>query len=174
MKPIHPLTEAQRIFAEQHHEFIYRYLNRRHLDIEKYYDVAVFGYLEAVQNYLENPELQQYRFSVIANVAMRNALAAEQQKQNRPLLAAYQEIYCDDFFLFQDENMTEAWNDQNHLLVILAYLTPKERQMVQLKANGYTYREIATICRTSLYDINSRFYQLRQKVKAYTQMGEFF
>ena len=50
---MHPLTEEQRIFAEKHHDFIYQYLNGRHLNIEDYYDTAVFGYLEAVQDYLE-------------------------------------------------------------------------------------------------------------------------
>ena len=66
MKALHPLTEEQRIFAEKHHDFIYQYLNGRHLNIEDYYDTAVFGYLKAVQDYLEKPELQQYRFSTIA------------------------------------------------------------------------------------------------------------
>ena len=80
MKALHPLTEEQRIFAEKHHDFIYQYLNGRHLNIEDYYDTAVFGYLEAVQDYLEKPELQQYRFSTIARIAMRDALAAEWKK----------------------------------------------------------------------------------------------
>ena len=71
MKALHPLTEEQRIFAEKHHDFIYQYLNGRHLNIEDYYDTAVFGYLKAVQDYLEKPELQQYRFSTIARIAMR-------------------------------------------------------------------------------------------------------
>ena len=47
MKALHPLTEEQRIFAEKHHDFIYQYLNGRHLNIEDYYDTAVFGYLKA-------------------------------------------------------------------------------------------------------------------------------
>ena len=51
MKALHPLTEEQRIFAEKHHDFIYQYLNGRHLNIEDYYDTAVFGYLKAVQDY---------------------------------------------------------------------------------------------------------------------------
>ena len=38
MKTLHPLTEEQRIFAEEHHDFIYQYLNGRHLGIEEYYD----------------------------------------------------------------------------------------------------------------------------------------
>ena len=33
MKALHPLKEEQRIFAEKHHDFIYQYLNGRHLNI---------------------------------------------------------------------------------------------------------------------------------------------
>ena len=54
MKALHPLTEDREFFAEKHHDFIYQYLNGRHLNIEDYYDTAVFGYLKAVQDYLEN------------------------------------------------------------------------------------------------------------------------
>lgn len=84
MKALHPLTEEQRIFAEKHHDFIYQYLNGRHLNIEDYYDTAVFGYLKAVQDYLEKPELQQYRFSTIARIAMRDALATEWKNRTGP------------------------------------------------------------------------------------------
>ncbi len=96
MKALHPLTEEQRIFAEKHHDFIYQYLNGRHLNIEDYYDTAVFGYLKAVQDYLEKPELQQYRFATIARIAMRDALATEWKKQNRPMRRAYLEEYQED------------------------------------------------------------------------------
>ena len=151
MKALHPLTEEQRIFAEKHHDFIYQYLNGRHLNIEDYYDTAVFGYLKAVQDYLEKPELQQYRFSTIARIAMRDALATEWKKQNRPMRRAY---------------LAEAMDDRNRLLALLAYLTPKERQVIHLQADGYTYHEIAEICNITSHGVHSRFYRLRRKVRS--------
>ena len=135
MKALHPLTEEQRIFAEKHHDFIYQYLNGRHLNIEDYYDTAVFGYLKAVQDYLEKPELQQYRFSTIARIAMRDALATECKKQNRPMRRAYLEEYQEDtaeldaFLPTRQEPLAEAMDDRNRLLALLAYLPPKERQV---------------------------------------------
>lgn len=96
MKALHPLTEEQRIFAEKHHDFIYQYLNGRHLNIEDYYDTAVFGYLKAVQDYLEKPELQRTASPPSPASAMRDALATEWKKQNRPMRRAYLEEYQED------------------------------------------------------------------------------
>lgn len=172
MKALHPLTEEQRIFAEKHHDFIYQYLNGRHLNIEDYYDTAVFGYLKAVQDYLEKPELQQYRFSTIARIAMRDALATEWKKQNRPMSWAYLEEYQEDtaeldvFLPVRQERLAEAMDDRNRLLALLAYLTPKERQVVHLQADGYTYHEIAEICNITSHGVHSRFYRLRRKVRS--------
>ncbi|WP_162610254.1 RNA polymerase sigma factor [Lachnoclostridium sp. An118] len=172
MKALHPLTEEQRIFAEEHHDFIYQYLNRRHLSIEEYYDTVVFGYLEAVQDYLEKPELKQYQFSTIARIAMRNALAREWEKQSRPMRKAFLEEYEDDttsldeFLPSRQERLAEAMDDRSRLLALLAYLTPKERQVVHLQANGYTYHEIAEICKISSHGVNSRFCRLRRKVRS--------
>lgn len=175
MKTLHPLTEEQRIFAEEHHDFIYQYLNGRHLGIEEYYDTVVFGYLEAVQDYLEKPELQQYRFSTIARIAMRNALAREWEKQSRPMRKAFLEEYEDDtasldeFLPSRQERLAETMDDQDRLLALLSYLTPKERRVVRLQADGYTYREIAEKCSITFHGVNSRFYRLRKKVRTLEQ-----
>ena len=54
-------------------------------------------------------------------------------------------------------------DDRNRLLALLAYLTPKERQVVHLQADGYTYHEIAEICNITSHGVHSRFYRLRRK-----------
>ena len=42
------LTEEQRHFAAENHNLIYTYLWDRRLEVDDYYDIAVFGYLRAV------------------------------------------------------------------------------------------------------------------------------
>ena len=49
------LTEEQRQFAAENHNLIYKYLWDRRLEIDDYYDIAVFGYLRAVKRYLTEP-----------------------------------------------------------------------------------------------------------------------
>ena len=60
-----PLTPEQVCFAAKHHRLIYKYLKKRHLPKEEYYDVVVFGYLKAIQDYHSKKDLQQYAFSTI-------------------------------------------------------------------------------------------------------------
>ena len=48
MKNMRTLTEEQKIFAEQHHMLVERFLWKNHLERAEFYDVVIFGYLEAV------------------------------------------------------------------------------------------------------------------------------
>lgn len=40
-----PMTPAQQLFAEEHHNLVYAFLNEKKLPEDEYYDVVVFGYL---------------------------------------------------------------------------------------------------------------------------------
>ena len=70
---LRPLTEKEQKFAEVNHELIYSFLSERNLNKDDYYDIVIFGYLRAVQEYCENPELYRYKFSTLAWKHMRNA-----------------------------------------------------------------------------------------------------
>ena len=59
------LTDEQRQFAAENHNLIYKYLWDRRLEIDDYYDIAVFGYLRAVKRYLTEPWLRRYQFSTV-------------------------------------------------------------------------------------------------------------
>lgn len=39
-----PMTPAQQLFAEEHHNLVYAFLNEKKLPEDEYYDVVVFGY----------------------------------------------------------------------------------------------------------------------------------
>lgn len=78
-----PLTDEQRAFAEEHHDLIYAFIKKNHLNESDFYDVLALRYMSAVQRYFEHPELRQYAFSTIAFGAMRSAMGHEFQKINR-------------------------------------------------------------------------------------------
>ena len=65
-----PLTPAECDFAAEHHDLIGAYLSMAGLPWDDFYDIAVFGYLRAVRQYLAQPEPQGVRFAVIAIQAM--------------------------------------------------------------------------------------------------------
>ena len=77
------LSLEQRQFAAEQHNLIYAYLNEKGLYHEEYYDIAAFGYLQAVKRYLTQPALRQYAFSTIAWRAMRQSIAAFHRSEER-------------------------------------------------------------------------------------------
>ena len=46
-----PLTKEQQEFAAEHHGLVYKFLNDNRLAEDEFYDVIIFGYLKAVQDF---------------------------------------------------------------------------------------------------------------------------
>ena len=55
MSKLHEMTPLQKQFAEEHQNVVFRFLNKKGLPVDDYYDIVIFGYLQAVQEYDENP-----------------------------------------------------------------------------------------------------------------------
>ena len=51
MRALRPMTQEERDFAEQHHNLVIDFLRYRRLPMDEFYDVVIFGYLSAVQQY---------------------------------------------------------------------------------------------------------------------------
>lgn len=66
MSKLHEMTYLQKQFAEEHQNVVFRFLNQKELPIDDYYDIVIFGYLQAVQEYDENPALSRFQFTTIA------------------------------------------------------------------------------------------------------------
>ncbi|MCI8521260.1 MAG: hypothetical protein HFE51_09885 [Clostridia bacterium] len=77
------LTERQEQFLAEHHYLVENFLRYRNLPMDEFYDVVIFRFLRAVQQYDEREDLQQYAFSTIANNAMRSALSNHFAKEKR-------------------------------------------------------------------------------------------
>lgn len=168
------LSSEEKIFAEKNHYMVERFLSSNGLDESDFYDVVIFGYLHAVQEYLENPELSRYQFSTIAWRQMKDCMINELISQNRPKrnapMADYHENYekasLDDLLPNRMDVMAETIDNQNCLCILLSHLTPKEMEVIHLKADGYTYREIANYCGITMSGINSRIQRMRQRLRS--------
>lgn len=173
MKKIHELTPEQQEFAGRHHNLVYKFLWRSHLDEEEFYDIVIFGYLEAVQDYLEKPELLRFKFSTVAWIKMRCCVISEYIYQNRPKRNAPMGTYHEEFDTavlnqFLPNRMTaiaETLDNQTLAIRLLSHLTPKEKTVVQLKAEGYTYKEIAEQCNITTHGVDNRFYRMRKRLR---------
>lgn len=80
-KMTQPLTPVEKEFAEQYHPFVLRYLAIYKLPASEWYDVAIFGYLRAVRDWLSIPKLHKYKFSTIAFKNMSRAVCEERNYQ---------------------------------------------------------------------------------------------
>ena len=77
------LTERQRRFAEDNHHILEEYLRRKHLPLDDFYDVVVFGYLRAVKHYDESKDLKTFGFRVVAEDHMYAELCGYMKTQTR-------------------------------------------------------------------------------------------
>ncbi len=174
MKNMRILTGEQKRFAEQHHVLVERFLWKNHLERAEFYDVVIFGYLEAVQEYLEKPELSKYPFSSIAWRKMRFCIINEYIYRNCPKRNALMETYRENYdCVFSREQVLEQVNcvaseleDRVQLQQLMSHMTVKEKEVVCMRAAGYTYREIAERCNITMRGVSARLIRMRKRFRA--------
>jgi len=83
-----PLTPEQSDFAAEHHNYVYSFLTKRHLPVDEFYDIAIFGYLRAVRNYCVREDLRKYKFSTIAYSSMRSSVGDHFRAQRAQMRTA--------------------------------------------------------------------------------------
>ena len=148
-------------FATDHHGLVFSFLRSRGLDESEYYDVVVFGYLKAVDEYLSNPVLRQkYEFSTIAYKAMRSALSHEFEKQCSQKRKGY--TVSLETIIYSSESLplgeclavpdSAMMDFETELLLheLATRLSEREMDVVRMKMHGYGTREIAREHKTSM------------------------
>ena len=174
MKNMRTLTGEQKIFAEQHHMLVEQFLWKKHLERAEFYDVVIFGYLEAVQEYLEKPELSKYKFSSIAWRKMKYCMINEYIYRNCPKRNALMGTYREDYEpVLTREQVSEQMNcvarELEHralLQQLMSHMTVKEKEVVCMRAAGYTYREIAEHCNITMRGVSARLIRMRKRFRA--------
>lgn len=172
MRKLHQLTPCQKQYAENHINLVYKFLHIMELSVDEYYDIVIFGYLAAVQEYDEKPELAgKYAFTTIAWQQMKNCLCDYYTYLNRSSRKAILHSVqsedtksLDELLPDRKRNIQDTVSDRHYLQELISHLTYKEREVVLLKAQGMTYSEIAVQCGITLYGVGSRFTRLRQKL----------
>ena len=100
---LRPLTPWERDMAEEHHSLVLRFLQVHGLPMEDYYDVVIFRYLLAVENWSRRTSTIPGGFPAIAWAAMSIALTKEQERQRRiPQAVSLEEILPSDGLFFSN------------------------------------------------------------------------
>ena len=148
-----PLTKEQQEFAAEHHGLVYKFLNDNRLAEDEFYDVIIFGYLKAVQDFFLREQLQDYSFATIAWKYMSRSLSNHfkgqfRQKRNAEIVSIHVGPHPDS--LSPEEMMPTQDNlmlnlEMRLLLHDLAgRVSQQQMKIIRMKSSGYGIREIAS------------------------------
>ena len=155
------LTDEQRKFAEDNHDLVYAFLKENGLEPGQYYDIVVFGFLCAVQEYCEKRGLKKFSFATLAWKRMRREVFNYHKYLSKDIsfhqtTVCWQDIQHDrtmeDVIARQDELMVQL--ETELILHSLAKKLPsKEMRIIRMKLDGAGMHDIAKAERITFHDI---------------------
>ena len=144
MRALRPMTQEEREFAEQKHDLVIDYLRRKHLPMDDFYDVVIFGYLSAVQQYFRNPP-PNVTFAAMAVRAMKDSILRDGEYRTRAKRTAAI-VGLDDLAIADPRQDTERHVEGKALLEQVASVaTPQEAKIINLLIDGFVLREAARL-----------------------------
>ena len=146
MRALRPMTQDEREFAEQKHDLVIDYLRRKHLPMDDFYDIVIFGYLSAVQQYFRNPPAG-VAFEAMAVRAMKDSILREGEYHTRAKRSGVT-VSLDDAgsTLTDPKQDTERQVEGKALLEqVVSVATPKEAKIIRLLMDGFVLREAARL-----------------------------
>ncbi len=147
-----PLTKEQQDFATAHHGLVYKFLNAHQLPEDEFYDVVIFGYLKAIQDYFCRNDLQKYSFSTIAWRYMARSLSNHYKskfckKRNADVVSIHLCLRPDEAPLEAIIPAHDPLMQQLEMELLLhdlaSRVSKQQMDIVSLKRHGYGIREIA-------------------------------
>lgn len=161
---INPMTDAQRRLAEENHDLVYAFLEENNLSVNQYYDVVIFGYLCAVQEYCEKPSLRKYKFATVAWKKMLCELK-DYQRYISSKKNSYTTVSLNDYVsegsdlrwedvLFEPDDILEQLHADLILHDLAARLPRREMRIIRMKLRGDKMHDIAKAERLTFREIN--------------------
>ena len=138
------MTQEEREFAEQKHNLVIDYLHRKRLSMDDFYDIVIFGYLSAVQQYFRNPP-PNVTFEAMAIRAMKDSILRDGEYRTRAKRSATI-VGLDDLAIADPRQDTERRIEGKALLEqVVSVATPKEARIINLLMDGFVLREAARL-----------------------------
>jgi len=173
--PLHELTQEHRDFAERNHNYVYGFLRWKRLRADDFYGIVIPGYLTAVQIYCDRAKLREnYAFSTISWNQMEFKLKDYFRQQSLPMRKAVTVsleamIYNDDVLprtyalagsdlLFEELDAELLWEE------ITGFLTTEQAEIINLRSDGYSVREIAARKRRKYTEIQAMLACIRESI----------
>ena len=148
MRALRPMTQEEQEFAEQHHDLVIDFLRCKRLPMDDFYDVVIFGYLSAVQQYFRNPP-SNVVFKAMAFRAMKDSILREGEYNTRAKRNGYIES-LKGIDIQDPKQDTERQVEGKVLLEqVVSIATPKEAKIINLLIDGFALREAARFLKIS-------------------------
>ena len=144
MRALRPMTQEEREFAEQHHDLVTDFLRYRHLPADDFYDIVIFGYLSAVQQYFRDPPVG-VKFKAMAFRAMKDSVLREGEYYACAKRCGVTVGLDDAGSMLTDHRQdTERRVESKALLEQAASVaTPREAKIIRLLVDGFALHEAA-------------------------------
>lgn len=179
MRKLAPFTPEEQAFAEEHHYLVDKFLRIKRLSPADYYDVVIFGFLEAVQQHHRDPiALERQNFAAFAFICMEYAVGEDWKYKLRPMRRgdpfSLDAAMSDDndgfsfYSLLSDTKQDPEKQVEIQALIarLLEVATPRELEAIELVCQGYTSREVSEILGVSPATGRKTLYHFRRKAKA--------
>jgi len=149
---LRPFTKEEQQFAEKNHDLVYAFLNEKKLPEDEYYDVVVFGYLRAVQDYCKKAKRSNYSFSTIGWKHMQETLNDYYKylfraKRNAVVISLDEPLSCDDGLCLEDvisyDDCMEEIRTELLMHELAVHLPEREMRIINMKVRGAKLQEIA-------------------------------
>ena len=142
MRALRPMTQEEREFAEQHHNLVIDFLRYRRLPMDDFYDIVIFGYLSAVQQYFRNPPAD-VKFKAMAFRAMKDSVLRDGEYNTRAKRCG-SIVSLDTDTIPDPKQDVERQTERKALLEQAASVaTPREAKIIRFLVDGFALREAA-------------------------------
>ena len=151
------LSPEEQAFAAEHHGLLISFMRSYHLDDEMYGALSL-RYLKTVHRYLSVPKLRRYKFSTILWLNLRSELSHELRKASRtPRVIPLEER--SNASSVDDVGCDELWSAFERIL------TKRELEILHMRTQGWSYKEIAMKCNMTIKAVAGRLYRLRKRIR---------
>ena len=166
-----PLTPEQRLFAAEHHDLVYKFLRKKRLSIDEFYDVVIFAYLRSVRRFLTEPALKQYSFATIAwssmNCALHNYYRSQKTPKHNALVLSlhatpYEGSYALEETIPAPNPHMRQLEEQLLLHDLAKRVSRQQMNIVHLKSCGYNDRDIARRQDTTIEHVQMLLKEVRR------------